>query len=108
MSNDGMLEILSETENPLRVQPYLKSCFEGIAKLGFDKSLNIYSMFSDEGEEVHYVSNISTKEAGGRVELWLIQVSRSGKIHFFVCYVCLSSHPTSSSFSCYGNTVLFQ
>ncbi|XP_073998898.1 dynein heavy chain at 62B isoform X2 [Rhodnius prolixus] len=76
MSNDGMLEILSETENPLRVQPYLKSCFEGIAKLGFDKSLNIYSMFSDEGEEVHYVSNISTKEAGGRVELWLIQVEK--------------------------------
>ncbi|XP_050428284.1 dynein axonemal heavy chain 3-like [Adelges cooleyi] len=74
LSNDELLEILSETKDPLRVQPHLKKCFEGIAKLNFTSNVEVIGMISDEDEIVNFNGIIYPTDAKGLVEKWLIQV----------------------------------
>lgn len=77
LSNDEMLEILSETRDPLRVQPHLKKCFEGVAALKFDEQQNILGMYSSQKEYVKFNELISVPAANGAVEKWLLEVERA-------------------------------
>jgi dynein heavy chain len=77
LSNDELLEILSETKNPMMVQSHLKKCFEGIQKLIFKEERLITGMESSEKEVVDFQTVINTDNANGLVEIWIKEVENS-------------------------------
>ncbi|XP_067102135.1 dynein axonemal heavy chain 1 [Osmerus mordax] len=76
LSDDELLEILSQTKDPTAVQPHLRKCFENIARLKFQPDLKITHMYSGEGEEVMLSVPVWPS---GNVEDWLREVEKSMK-----------------------------
>lgn len=76
LSNDELLEILSQTKEPRAVQPHLGKCFEGINKVKFENDLKISQIISAEGEEIKLDKNVDPESAAnkGNVEKWLLEI----------------------------------
>lgn len=69
LSNDDLLEILSQTKEPTAVQPHLKKVFENIHEVEFDDSKKILAMMSAEKEKIPFVRSINP--VGKPVEDWM-------------------------------------
>ncbi len=74
ISNEDLLEILGQSKNPPAVQPHLKKLFDNIKSVKLQKAqigskMDATSMFSAEGEEVPFISNLTLE---GPVEVKLI------------------------------------
>ncbi|KAL7754337.1 hypothetical protein RI367_000318 [Sorochytrium milnesiophthora] len=77
LSNDELLEILSQTKNPQAVQPHLGKCFDAIKSLEFSgeaKSIDVVAMISPEGERTPFTKPL---KARGNVEGWLSAVEEA-------------------------------
>jgi dynein heavy chain len=79
LSNDELLEILSQAKDPRAVQPHLRKCFDNLVKLDFgdaENSVDIFAMFSGENEKVVFPRPL---KAFGNVESWLKMVEENMK-----------------------------
>jgi dynein heavy chain len=76
LSNDELLEILSQTKEPRAVQPHLGKCFEGINKVHFEADAKISKIISAEGETISLdkVIDPETPANKGNVEKWLLDL----------------------------------
>ncbi|XP_005102124.3 dynein heavy chain 1, axonemal [Aplysia californica] len=73
LSDDELLEILSQTKDPMAVQPHLRKCFENISRLRFEEDLQITKMYSGEGECVDLCESLYPV---GNVEDWMSEIER--------------------------------
>ncbi|KAL7697754.1 dynein heavy chain cytosolic putative [Lotmaria passim] len=71
ISNEELLQILSDSRDPYLVQPYLCKCFEGIKSLTFADHHDMVGMESAEGELVPFVRKVNPSDHHNQVELWL-------------------------------------
>ena len=78
LSNDELIEILSQTRNPHAVQPHLRKCFDNINRVAFsdvEESREIIAMISAEPEtEPERVPFSKSVMAEGAVEFWLFNI----------------------------------
>ncbi|ORC83399.1 dynein heavy chain [Trypanosoma theileri] len=71
ISNEELLQILSDSKDPYLVQPYLSKCFEGIKRIQFGDAHDILAMESSEGEVVTLIKTINPGDYQNLVERWL-------------------------------------
>jgi len=62
LSNDELLEILSQTKEVRNVRPHLRKVFENMADLEFRDDDTIHAMMSGEGEKINFIKKIDPKE----------------------------------------------
>lgn len=74
LSDDDLLEILSQTKEVRRVRSHLRKVFEAIADLEFKDDDTMVAMMSVEGEKVDFVRRVDPKDRN--VEFWMGDVEK--------------------------------
>lgn len=80
LSNDELLEIMSQTRDPHAVQPHIGKCFDAVKRIKFGEGKRGHDIlgFQDPGGEYVPFSGDSVK-AEGPVEVWLLMFEKSMK-----------------------------
>ena len=78
LSDDDLLEILSQTKDPEAVQPHLRKVFENIHTVDFDAAKKITAMSSAEGEKINFVKSVETNNKN--VEFWMGDLEEMMKV----------------------------
>ncbi|XP_070849918.1 dynein axonemal heavy chain 2 [Chaetodon trifascialis] len=84
LSNDDVLEILGQSQNPEAMQPHMKKCFDNIKSLHIEKAGKpvAVGMSSADGEFVAFTSPVKLDRP---VEVWLCDVEKTMRITLKYC-----------------------
>jgi len=74
LSNDELLEILSQTRDPHAVQPHMQKCFDAIKSIKFGTGREAKKIFGYKDPGGEEVKMTQAAEAEGAVEHWLTNV----------------------------------
>lgn len=74
LSNDELLEILSQTKEVENVRPHLRKVFENMADLEFKPDKTIIAMYSGEKEKIQFAETVDPRDKG--VEFWMGEIER--------------------------------
>ena len=74
LSNDELLEILSQTKEVENVRPHLRKVFENMADLEFKPDKTIIAMYSGEREKIQFAETVDPRDKG--VEYWMGEIER--------------------------------
>ncbi|XP_070785989.1 dynein axonemal heavy chain 2 [Enoplosus armatus] len=77
LSNDDVLEILGQSQNPQAMQPHLKKCFDNIKSLRIEKvggKPDAVEMSSADGELIPFIQPVQLDRP---VEVWLCDVEKT-------------------------------
>ncbi|KAK2862756.1 hypothetical protein Q5P01_002289 [Channa striata] len=80
LSNEDVLEILGQSQNPEALQPHLKKCFDNIKSLRIEKVTNrqdAVGMSSADGEYIPFMQSVQLDRP---VEVWLCDVELAMRI----------------------------
>nr|XP_019958870.1 PREDICTED: dynein heavy chain 2, axonemal [Paralichthys olivaceus] len=80
LSNDDVLEILGQSQNPEAMQLHMKKCFDNIKRLRIEKVINkpeAMGMFSSDGEFIEFIQPVQLNKP---VEVWLCDVEKVMRI----------------------------
>ena len=101
LSNDELLEILSQTRDPQAVQPHMSKCFDAVKKLKFGDEMDpetrveMYGMISTGKGE--YVEFSEPCRAVGSVEYWMLGIEKMMRRTMYDIGVkALNNYPTES------------
>lgn len=74
LSNDELLEILSQTKDVRKVRNHLQKVFEGISDLDFRNDDTIWACYSPQREKIDFIRRVDPKDRG--VEFWMSELER--------------------------------
>ena len=74
LSNDDLLEILSQTKEIRKVKAHLQKVFEGVCDLDFRPDNTMHGCIYPQGEQIDFMKRVDPNDRG--VEFWMSELER--------------------------------
>jgi dynein heavy chain, axonemal len=100
LSNDELLEIMSQTRDPHAVQPHMSKCFDAIKRIKFGEGRHGHDILGYLDPSGEYVPLTDPVKAEGPVEAWLLQFEKGMRGTLYdLCKNAYTSYPSTEQAS---------